>query len=206
MKSIFRSESAVIAACCLLITGCAQPVADTTYTIRAIESSRGSDGTVRVKLSTPGDVAEADEDLLVNFVQVVAIHEATKRQRQVAEERARATYRKMKAKANGKPGKARYLAVVTEKEPEQEKVVQQRVAKTAKTTTKVATAVPKDTTTTPKAPAPIKKVTKTKSIMIWDTQSESIVGNNVYDVEITPPVGTVARFETYSAEYIGSGN
>jgi hypothetical protein len=44
-----------------------------------------------------------------------------------------------------------------------------------------------------------------KAVMIWDTQSESIVGNNVYDVEKAPAVGSAARFETYSAQYVGSG-
>jgi hypothetical protein len=42
--------------------------------------------------------------------------------------------------------------------------------------------------------------------MIWDTQSESVVGNNVYDVQSTPPVGQTAKFDTYSAEYVGSGS
>jgi hypothetical protein len=32
-----------------------------------------------------------------------------------------------------------------------------------------------------------------KAVMIWDTQSESIVGNNVYDVEKTPAVGSAAN-------------
>ncbi len=31
-------------------------------------------------------------------------------------------------------------------------------------------------------------------------------GNNVYDVESTPRVGQTAKFETYSAEYVGSGS
>ena len=42
-----------------------------------------------------------------------------------------------------------------------------------------------------------------KAVIIWDTQSEQIVGNNVYDVESAPPVGQTARFETVSAEYMG---
>ncbi len=41
--------------------------------------------------------------------------------------------------------------------------------------------------------------------MIWDTQSQEVVGNNVYDVQSTPRVGTTAKFDTYSAEYVGSG-
>lgn len=44
-----------------------------------------------------------------------------------------------------------------------------------------------------------------KSVMIWDTQSEQVVGNNVYDVKSTPEVGQTAKFDTYSATYVGSG-
>ena len=45
-----------------------------------------------------------------------------------------------------------------------------------------------------------------KNVMIWDVESEQIVGNNVYDVESTPPVGQTAKFETYAAEYVGTGS
>jgi hypothetical protein len=41
--------------------------------------------------------------------------------------------------------------------------------------------------------------------MIWDGESQQIVGNNVYDVESTPAIGQTAKFETYAAEYVGSG-
>jgi hypothetical protein len=44
-----------------------------------------------------------------------------------------------------------------------------------------------------------------KSVMIWDTQSQEVVGNNVYDVKSPPAVGATAKFDTYSAEYVGSG-
>jgi len=44
-----------------------------------------------------------------------------------------------------------------------------------------------------------------KVIMIWDTHSESLVSNDLYDVKTPPPAGTVAKFETYSAEYVGAG-
>ena len=44
-----------------------------------------------------------------------------------------------------------------------------------------------------------------KAVMIYDTQSGSVVGNNVYDVQSPPSVGSTAKFETYSAEYVGSG-
>ena len=54
----------------------------------------------------------------------------------------------------------------------------------------------KDEQTSPKAK---------KAVMIWDTQTESVAGNNVYDVQSTPSVGSTAKFDTYSAEYVGAG-
>ena len=54
----------------------------------------------------------------------------------------------------------------------------------------------KDERTSPKAK---------KDVMLWDVESQQIVGNNVYDVESTPSVGQTAKFETYAAEYVGSG-
>lgn len=42
-----------------------------------------------------------------------------------------------------------------------------------------------------------------KSVIIWDTQAEEIVGNNVYDVEVAPAIGQAGQFETYAAEYVG---
>jgi predicted lipid-binding transport protein (Tim44 family) len=44
-----------------------------------------------------------------------------------------------------------------------------------------------------------------KSVMIYDTQTQQVVGNNVYDVKQTPKQGTVSKYDTYSAEYVGTG-
>jgi hypothetical protein len=44
-----------------------------------------------------------------------------------------------------------------------------------------------------------------KSVMIYDTQTDQVVGNNVYDVKQAPKEGTVTKFDTYSAEYVGNG-
>lgn len=44
-----------------------------------------------------------------------------------------------------------------------------------------------------------------KSVMIYDTQTQQVVGNNVYDLKQSPKEGTVSKFDTYSAEYVGSG-
>lgn len=41
------------------------------------------------------------------------------------------------------------------------------------------------------------------TVLLWDTQTEEIIGNKVYDVEELPSVGEVARWESYSALYAG---
>lgn len=101
---------------------------------------------------------------------IIAKHQASERQRKIAEQRARVYYGRLspEKKVALKKKKVRYIAVDTAK----------------------------DENTSPKAK---------KAVMIWDTQSESIAGNNVYDVQSTPAVGSTAKFDTYSAEYVGSG-
>lgn len=102
---------------------------------------------------------------------IIAKHEATERQHQIAQERAARAYAEMSAKRKKemKARKTRYIAVDTEKN--------QNTASGAK-----------------------------KSVMIWDTQSQEVVGNDVYDVKSPPPVGSTAKFDTYSAQYVGSGS
>jgi hypothetical protein len=42
------------------------------------------------------------------------------------------------------------------------------------------------------------------SVMIWDTQSQKLVGDTVYDVKQTPQPGSTAKFDSYNAVYVGS--
>ena len=102
---------------------------------------------------------------------IIAKHQATERQRRIAEQRAKVYVGRISPakKAEMKRKKVRYIAVDTEK----------------------------DEHTSPKA---------RKAVMIYDTQSDEVVGNNVYDVQSPPAVGSTAKFETYSAEYVGSGS
>jgi hypothetical protein len=99
-------------------------------------------------------------------VSIIAQHEASERQRRIAQQRAARAY--VVHKSRIKQHKARYIAVDTEKD--------QKSSSQAK-----------------------------KSVMIWDTQSQQVVGNEVYDVKSPPPVGSTAKFEGYQAEYVGSG-
>ena len=44
-----------------------------------------------------------------------------------------------------------------------------------------------------------------KTVMIYDTQTQRVASNNAYDVAKTPAVGSTAKIDSYSAEYVGSG-
>ena len=104
-------------------------------------------------------------------VYIIERHEASERQKQIAEERARRAYANMSAKrkAQLKAKKVRYIAVDTEKN--------------AKTSRQAK-----------------------KSVMVWDTDKQEIASDNVYDIQKSPPVGQTAKFDRYSAEYVGSGS
>ena len=43
-----------------------------------------------------------------------------------------------------------------------------------------------------------------KAIMLFDTHSQQIVGNKVYDIESEPRPGEDVRFETHAANYLGA--
>jgi hypothetical protein len=141
-------------------------------------------------------------------------YQATEYQRKVAEQRARAFVAAQRraiaaARPSTAPKKAPKPAKETpstpqsvtkkapvpkppEPQPEEPKVA----AKPKELPRYIAVDTVKDKRASPTA----KKV-----IMIWDTQSETLVGNNLYDVQNPPPVGAKTHFDTYSAEYIGAG-
>lgn len=108
--------------------------------------------------------------IVATVIYAIAQHEATERQRQVAEARARQSYARMSTqrKANMKAKKVRYIAVDTERGQK----------------------------TSPKAK---------KTVMIYDTQTQKVASNVAYDVEKTPSVGSTAKIDNYSAEYVGTG-
>ncbi len=111
---------------------------------------------------------------------VIAKQQASIRQRKIAEQRARI-----------------YLA----KQAEQEKklAAQQaenaKKAKPKKQSRYIAVTTVKEDTNKGK-----------EQVMIFDTQSNEIVGNNVYDLKAAPQVGKTTKFDTYSAEYVGAGS
>jgi len=110
---------------------------------------------------------------------VIAKHQASERQRKIAEQRARI-----------------YLA----KRAEAEKLAAKKVAssgstakkKSAKQSRYIAIKTEKEDNNEGKA-----------AVMVYDTKTNGLVGNQVWDLKQTPKVGSVQKFDTYSAEFVG---
>ncbi len=129
-------------------------------------------------------------------------YQATEYQRRVAEERARA-YVAAQRRTTSAPTKTAEPKSAPKKTPKSKTTKAdpkpeepKTVAAPKKLPRYIAVDTVKDKRASPKA----KKV-----VMIWDTQAQELVGNNLYDVENPVAVGTIAKFETYAAEYIGAG-
>lgn len=183
----FHLPVAIVLILALNLAGCETPAAATgAYTVQNIKSSgTGADGEapVRIKLSSAGNLSEADLSSIVAYVKVVAKREATKQQAMVAQQRARAIAAAMSPAARAK---SRYIAVET-------------VRSAADFRTQPGVYIPG--APSPAGPAPKFE----RSVMIFDTARQTLVGNSVYDINNTPAVGTTAKFETYTARYVGGG-
>lgn len=107
---------------------------------------------------------------------VVSKQQATARQRQIALANARAAVAKMEAREK-----------------------QQSSRGAAKPKVKKPQFIAVDTVAQAESPK------GTHQVMVYDTRSEQIVGSNVYNVGKTPGVGSVNRYETVSAQYVGTG-
>lgn len=107
---------------------------------------------------------------------IIAKQQASERQRKIAEQRARLYLEEQKAREK----KAAQVASATPKKKKPRyiavKTVKEENSKGA------------------------------SQVMIFDTQSNQVVGNNVYDLKASPKVGQTSKFDTYTAEYVGTGS
>ncbi len=115
---------------------------------------------------------------------VIAKHQATERQRKIAEQRARLY---MAQRAAARQQAARKAATASSSGTKK--------AKAPKETRYIAVETPNESFNKGQS-----------AVMIYDTQSDEIVGNNVYDLKTTPKVGQTSKFDTYTAEYVGTGS
>jgi len=119
----------------------------------------------------------------------VGIYQATARQIQVADQRGARFFnqlipgRKKELSASG----SRYLAVRTEDPtPAQWTQIRNEMRKPAS-----------------KYQAGAAAPSKVYCVMIWDTETRQIVGTDCYAVTGLPAEGQVARFDAYTAQYVG---
>jgi len=110
---------------------------------------------------------------------VIAKQQASARQRKIAEERAKLYYAKLQ---------------------EQER----KAAKVAATTPTKKPAAKKPRYIAVDTVKEENNVGK-KQVMVYDTKTSEIVGNNVYDLKSSPKVGQTTKFDTYTVEYVGTG-
>ncbi len=165
-------------------------------------------------LATPApqtvEVLAFDMNRVVTQQMRLIRYEASAHQRKVAEARARA-YVAAQRRAAPQPKATAKAPAPTPKKTTKPKAGEPATAKKTKeaqpaTTTKSAEPKPLpryiavDTVKDKRAAPDARKV-----VMIWDTQADALVGNNIYDVKNPPAVGSNSKFETYSAQYIGAG-
>lgn len=118
----------------------------------------------------------------------VGTYRATAQQIKVADMRAAAYFAK-NAPAEGEKYKGqRYLAVRTlDPTPEQWQEIRAEMSKPAS-----------------RYGAPSSAPQKVHCVMIWDTQTQQVVGSNCYAVVKFPAPGETVRFDTYTAQFVGS--
>ncbi|MCX7713379.1 MAG: hypothetical protein N2035_06920 [Chthoniobacterales bacterium] len=55
------------------------------------------------------------------------------------------------------------------------------------------------------ATAPSENYKSQSAVMVYDTQRQALVGNDVYELKSAPKVGTVSKYDTIQATYVGAG-
>jgi hypothetical protein len=169
MNALFLRSTAALFAAGVILTGCENMSPETSGVLSGLAAGAAVGGLAKAagaSNSTAVTAGMAAGAAVGAVVYILAKHEATERQRRVAEERARLAYERMPEGRRAQVRRRRYIAVPTVRESNS---------------------------------------TGENSVMIFDTQSQQMVGNNVYDVKNAPHDGQVSQFDTYSAEYVGGG-
>lgn len=120
----------------------------------------------------------------------VGIYKATAQQIHVADQRAAAALARFspQRKADLKTSETRYLAVRTlDPTPAQMVEIKKDMARPASRYGSSSS-----------APG------KIYCVMIWDTQTRQVVGTDCYAALSLPKDGDLARFDTYTAQYVGT--
>ena len=163
--------------------------------LTAVALLSGCAGGSGVKFSDLFDESAAAEGTgvqtssLIRAVVILATHEASAKQRAVAEQNGRRAVAKLQARIAAEekaPPRARPSGVKKQAVAAQPRKKLPRV---------IAIVTEKDSQTDAKA---------AKAVMLFDTHAQQIIGNKVYDIESEPRAGEDVRFETHSANYLGA--
>jgi hypothetical protein len=142
-------------------------------------------------------------------VMILATYPPTPVQTQVAEQRAR-----------------KAVASIARKHPQHSHAAVAKTKSSSTKTAKVASVTPEPKPTPAEevktAAAVLKQETGTtiiavdtqadsrlkgdRAVMLWNTQTQRFVGNNVYDISSPPAQGQVAQWGSTTARYVGSGS
>ncbi len=184
LPAIFGASAFVLGGCETLTpaetTG---PFSGANAGLAASDINRSSTATTGGLLAT----GSPDAAIARSVTQIIVKHQASVRQRQVAQQRARATYTRLVAQQRAASARATHAGAPNRQ------VAALHIPRIPRY---ICVETTRDEHTAP---------TAARAVMIWDTQAQEIVGNNVYDINTPPPVGSTSRFETYSAEYVGAG-
>lgn len=116
---------------------------------------------------------------------VISKQQATARQRQIALQNARAA-------------EARLLAQQKASATSRRTTSGRATASSKKAPAQMPRYIAVDTETSSQSPS------GAKPVMVYDTQSRNLVGNDVLNLKSRPAAGTVKKFDTVTATYVGS--
>ena len=163
--------------------------------LTAVALLSGCAGGSGVKFSDLFDDSAAGEGTgiqtsgLIRAVVILATHDASAKQRAVAEQNGRRAVAKIQARIAAQEKTPPRVKAPGEKKHADAPKPRRKLPRV------IAIVTEKDSQTNAKA---------AKAVMLFDTHAQQIIGNKVYDIESEPRAGEDVRFETHSANYLGA--
>ncbi len=202
MNAGMLRSAALLTAASFALSGCEQLSPGENAAVFGSFGALAAGGIARAAGASTGEafaIGAATGAIVAVTTYIIVKHQASVRQRRVAEQRGRVAMQRLRVRRarveedRGPSRGERRSAEGTRKTSTSGSTATKRTKKLPRY---IAVDTEKDEHTSPKAK---------KAVMIFDTQAEEIVGNEVYDIASPPAVGSTAKFETYSAEYVGTG-
>ena len=176
-----------------------------------MDAVRRAEANLGWRMKRPGTGVQFTGIPEVVKVIILATYPATPQQTHVAEQHARRAVASIakkqtkhttvaKTKSTGKPHTG--VAGTSGGGGQEAKVAVVEETKTAAAALKQQTGSPVIAVDT----QPDNRLQGDKAVMLWNTQTQRFVGNNVYDISSPPAEGQVAQWGSTTARYVGSGS